>query len=213
MTDLCTKWTAYLDQQHRYPTGLIGQLIGKRMLRQHAPETTWSMELLDLQPNDRVLEIGFGAGQGLELALNRSPNGYVVGIDLSATMVRVAARRHAAARTRGHLSLLRGDMVALPFNDQHFDKVISIHTFYFWPEPHAVFLQLLPLLANSGRCIITFATAQTAPTGERGYWPLHDQVEVLVSKLNQATNISATLISGPDSRQFNNVAMVIEKLQ
>lgn len=55
MAALRTKWTAFLDQQHRYPTGLIGRLIGERMLRQHAPETTWSVDQLQGQPTDRVL--------------------------------------------------------------------------------------------------------------------------------------------------------------
>ena len=49
-------------------------------------------DLLDLQPTDHVLEIGSGAGRGLTLMLKHTPPGQVVGIDLSATMVQVAAR-------------------------------------------------------------------------------------------------------------------------
>ncbi|MEM8532047.1 MAG: class I SAM-dependent methyltransferase [Chloroflexota bacterium] len=212
MTGLCAKWSAYLDQQHRHPTGFIGQLIGERMLRQHAPETAWSIDLLDLQPTDHVLEIGFGAGRGLALMLERTPNGRVVGLDLSATMVQAAAKRNTVALTNGYLSLLRGDIVSLPFRTHRFDKIISVHTFYFWLEPSAIFLQLLPLLARGGRCVVTFATAQTELTGERVYWPLHDRANNIVGILNQTPGISATLISGPDSRQFNNVAVVVEKL-
>lgn len=212
MTDLSAKCSAYLDKQHRYPNGFIGRLIGERMLRQHALETTWSIELLDLQPTDRVLEIGFGAGRGLALILERTPNGQVVGVDLSATMVQSAARRNNTACTRGYLSLLRGDVAALPFNTPYFDKIMSIHTFYFWPDSYILLLQLLTLLVSGGRCVITFATAQTSSAGERIYWPLHDQANMLVSVLDQPPDISAMLISGPDSRQFNNVAIVVEKL-
>ena len=53
------RWTRYLDRQHEQPTGLIGELVAVRMRRQHAPETAWSVELLDVQPGDHVLEIGF----------------------------------------------------------------------------------------------------------------------------------------------------------
>ena len=176
------------------------------------PETTWSIELLNLKPTDRILEIGFGAGRGLALALQHSPQGHITGVDLSTTMLAAAARRNQAAYTAGQLSLLRADIVALPFQGQPFDKIVSVHTFYFWPQPHALFLQILPLLTAQGRCVITFATAQTRSTGERAYWSLHSQAETLVQQLRQQSDIRAELLFGPDSRQFNNVAIVVDKL-
>jgi SAM-dependent methyltransferase len=84
------KWSAYVDQQHRYPTGLIGRVIGERMRHQHTPETEWSIELLHIKPSDRVLEIGFGVGRGLALTLRQAIEGHVTGIDISATMIQAA---------------------------------------------------------------------------------------------------------------------------
>jgi SAM-dependent methyltransferase len=208
---LRAKWSTYLDQQHRYPTGLVGRWIGERMRRQHAPETQWSIALLNLRPSDRVLELGSGAGQGLALALKQRSHHQCVGMDLSPTMIQAAARRNRAALRQGQLSLLRGDMTALPFHGQHLDKIVSIHTFYFWPDPQAVFDQLVALLAPGGRCVTTFATARTEPRGERIYWPLHQQAQALVDELNQARALQVTIATGPDSRQFNNVAIVIDK--
>ena len=212
LTALSTKWSSYINQQHRHPHGLIGQFIGEQMLRQHKPETTWSIELLNLQPTDRILEIGSGAGRGLALALQQSPQGHIIGLDLSTTMVHAAARRNRAAHRAGHLSLLRGDIVALPFQDHHFDKIVSVHTFYFWPEPNALFGQILRLLRVGGRLVTTFATAHTVRSGKRQFWPLHDQAQMLLQDLQQQSNIRAGLLFGPDSRQFNNIAIVIDKL-
>jgi ubiquinone/menaquinone biosynthesis C-methylase UbiE len=212
LTTLRTKWSTYIDQQHRHPHGRIGQFIGERMRRQHMPETTWSIELLKLQPTDRILEIGFGAGRGLALALQQSRHGHVTGLDLSSTMIHVAARRNRAAYRSGHLTLLRGDIVALPFQHHRFDKIVSIHTFYFWPEPYARFGQILSVLRKGGRLVTTFATARTLRSGKREYWPLHDQAQALVHDLQQHCDIQAELVFGPDSRQFNNVAIVIDKL-
>ena len=211
MTALRTIWASYLDRQHQHPHGLIGQFVGEQMLRQHRSETTWSIELLNLQPTDRVLEIGFGAGRGLALALEHSPRGHITGVDLSTTMIQVAARRNRSARHAGLLSLLCGNIVALPFRGQRFNKIVSVHTFYFWTEPLALFEQILSLLTAPGRLVTTFATAQTHGTGEREYWPLHRQAETLVEQLQQQASIHAELRSGPDSRQFNNVAIVIDK--
>ena len=211
MTALTARWSAYLDRHHRYPTGLTGWLIGERMRRQHTPETLWSVDLLHIQPTDRVLEIGFGAGAGLALTLRQAIQGHVTGIDLSATMLRAASRRNRAALAQRQLTLLRGDIAQLPFRHQQFDKILSIHTFYFWPEPGAVCRQLLNLLAPGGRLVSTFATAHTTPSGERVYWPLQQRAEALVREIRRQAKVAAQLADGPDSRQYNNVAIVIDK--
>lgn len=200
-----------LDRHHRYPTGLIGELVAERMVSQHAPETTWSLGLLALQPNDRMLELGSGVGHALALALKQASAHHIIGMDLSATMVRSAARRNRVALAASQLSLLRADIGALPFQGQQFEKILSIHTFYFWPDQRLVFEQIIDLLATGGKSVTIFATAKTDPSGERVYWPLHEQAQTLVSEINQKAGIQASLLTGPDSRQFNNVAIVIEK--
>ena len=211
MTTLSARWSAYVDKQHRYPSGLIGWLIGERMRRQHAPETEWSVDLLQLQPTDRVLEIGFGVGRGLALSLQQAIQGRVTGIDLSVTMLQAAIRRNRTALAHGQLALLRGDIAHLPFGNQQFDKIVSIHTFYFWPDPGAICQQLIKLLAQGGRLVSTFATAHSLANGERVYWPLHQRAEALVREVQQQANVAAYLAYGPDSRQYNNVAIVIDK--
>jgi SAM-dependent methyltransferase len=211
MIALRAKWSAHVDQQHRHPKGVIGRVVGERMRHQHTPETEWSVELLQIKPSDQVLEIGFGVGRGLALALQQAIEGHVTGIDVSATMIQAAIQRNRAALVHGQLSLLRGDIATLPFGNQQFDKIFSIHTFYFWPDPSAICQQLINLLAHCGRVVSTFATAHTLPNRERVYWPLHERAEALVREVQQQTNIAATLAYGPDSRQYNNVAIVIDK--
>jgi ubiquinone/menaquinone biosynthesis C-methylase UbiE len=211
MTTVRAAWAAYIDRQHRYPNGLVGQIIGERMLRQHAPETEWSVGLLDIQPHDQILEIGFGAGRGLALALAQAQQGRVVGVDLSATMLRAAARRNRAAIERGRLALVRGNVAALPFGAERFNKLFSIHTFYFWPDPSLVCTRLISVLAQSGRLVSTFATARKLANGSWERWDMHRLAEELVKQLAQFPTITATLLDGPDSRAYNNVAIVIDK--
>lgn len=211
MIALPSKWTAFLDQQHRYPTGVVGRLIGKRMAQQHAPETQWSIDQLQLQPTDCVLELGCGAGRSLALAVQQTQQGRVIGIDLSATMIHAATRQNDAAVRAGRVALLRGDLSTLPVTNQHFDKIFSIHTFYFWPDPLGIFADLMRVLKDHGRLVTTFATGQLLSTGDWAYWPLHQQVEALVQELRQWNLTSVILQHGPNSRHYNNVAIVIEK--
>jgi ubiquinone/menaquinone biosynthesis C-methylase UbiE len=210
VTALRAQWTKVLDRQHRYPTGLIGQHIGERMVWQHAPETAWTIKLLDLQPADRVLELGFGAGQGLALAARHTYRGHITGIDLSATMIRVATRRNRGALRAGRMTLARGDVGALPVGAAQFNKIFSIHTLYFWPDPLQVFGDLLQILNPHGTIVVTLATGQRLATGEVTHWPLHSQAAALVTQLAQR-GIDAALQHGPDSRQYNNVAIVLRR--
>jgi SAM-dependent methyltransferase len=211
MHTLRAQWSSYIDRQHRFPTGLVGQLIGERMLRQHAPETAWGIELLNIQPADRILEIGFGAGRGLKLALAQAHQGHLTGVDLSPTMIRAAARRNRAAIERGRLLLLCGNLVALPFGEARFDKLFSLHTFYFWPDPRAVCTRLAGLLAYGGRLVSAFATARRLANGDWSYWEVHARAEALVEEFDRRPGLTARLLRGPDSRQFNNVAIVIDR--
>jgi len=165
MTVLRAKWSTYMDRQHRNPSGMIGQVIAERMRWQPAPETDWSVNLLHLQPTDRVLEIGFGAGRGLELVLAQSHQQGVTGMDLSPTIIRAAARRYRIAIEHDKLILVRGNIANLPFGEQQFDKLLSIHTFYFWPDPSAVCTQLIHILAHGGRLVSTCATARRLANG------------------------------------------------
>jgi ubiquinone/menaquinone biosynthesis C-methylase UbiE len=102
-----------LDGQHGHPTGFVGRMLGERMVRQHTPETTWTISLLDLKPEDQILELGFGAGRAIELVAAQAANGHVSGIDLSQEMVRAASRRNAQTIKAGRVALCHGDVTTV----------------------------------------------------------------------------------------------------
>lgn len=204
-------WTTTIDRQHRLPQGLLGQLVGEKMVRQHQPETDWTVKLLDLQTHDRALELGCGAGRGLVLAARATGLTLVAGMDLSPAMLRSAAHRLRRAGQRDRVRLVRGDLAMLPYADGSLDKIWSVHTFYFWADPEAVFADLLRALTPGGRIVVTLATGTVSRAGEDQFWPLHQQVAALVSRLNRGPEVTAEIRRGPNSRQFNNVAMVLRK--
>lgn len=205
---LAAIWSRLLDEQHRLPSGLLGPIIGRRMARQHRPETDWTVELLELRLHDRVLELGFGAGRALALAAPLVAPGLVIGLDRSWSMVRLARRRTRDAQRGAQPALLCGDLRTLPLAAHSVDKIWSIHTFYFWPEPLTLMQQLMRLLRPGGLLVVTLATGQLQPSGALTLWPLHAEVERLVQEL-RAQGGAATLFEGPYSRQYNNVAIVV----
>ncbi len=201
------------NQQYRSPSGIVGWLAGERMVRQHRPETAWTMNLLEIQPTDTVLEVGFGAGQGIKLAAEKASDGRVMGIDLSAVMVRVATRRNAQTVKAGRVALAQGNLTALPFEDQRFDKIMTIHTFYFWSEPSQALSELYRVLKPSGRVVITLSTGKINAQEEVEVWsPLQSALEEQVLPGMQREGFQVVRLErGPTSRQYTSVAVIGEK--
>lgn len=71
----------FIASQFRKPSGLLGRLIGNGMARGNEAEARWTIDLLDIRPHTRVLEIGSGPGVAIEYAAKQALQGHVSGID------------------------------------------------------------------------------------------------------------------------------------
>lgn len=146
-------WQKYIDGQYRQPTGPVGRWIGSKMARQHQPENRWTVNLLEVQPTNHILEVGFGPGIAIEQVASRAA--LVAGIDFSRTMVAAAKRRNAAAIRAGKVDLRYGDAASLPFSNEAFDKAYSIHSIYFWPDPLKALGEIYRVLKPGGLLALT----------------------------------------------------------
>jgi ubiquinone/menaquinone biosynthesis C-methylase UbiE len=201
-----TAWVEpLLGNQYRCPTGLLGQAVGNKMVRQHAPETAWTIALLDIKPADGVLEVGFGAGRAIELIAAQTPHGSVAGIDLSPTMVQASRRRNAQAIKARRVDLRQGTVEHLPFHDRQFDKLFSIHSLYFWPEPQRAIAEMARVLRPGGLLALTFSPGKV---DEQPNESVQKTVESLITAMQRLGFTSADLMSGPHSRQFQTAALV-----
>ncbi len=62
------------------PQGMLGRFGGIIMARMNQEFTYSVIDLLDIQPNDRVLEIGFGSGMGIQRLAELASTGYIAGL-------------------------------------------------------------------------------------------------------------------------------------
>ena len=142
--------------QAHHPRGAAGWVTAWEMALRpsNRQRSRWVVSLLDVQPADRVLEIGFGPGLAIA-ALARAGAGHVYGADHSGVMVRAAARRNAAAIRAGRVTLLRASADQLPpALDGPFDAILAINALAFWPEPAERLADLRRRLAPGGRVAI-----------------------------------------------------------
>jgi ubiquinone/menaquinone biosynthesis C-methylase UbiE len=145
----------FIARKFRNPTGFFGRVVGSAMARGNELAASWTVSLLDIQPNSHVLEVGFGPGVGIQYAAKKADKGLVAGIDASETMVQVAGKRNAAAIAAGNVDLKHGEISSLPYPDESFDLAFTIHCIYFWANPIEGVKELRRVLKSSGLLAIT----------------------------------------------------------
>lgn len=147
-----------LVAQFRQPTGTLGRLAGWTMA--HRPSNrqrnAFTIDLLELAPDDDVLEIGYGPGLAIELTSREIVDGTIVGFDHSQVMHEQASRRNATAVAAGKVQLVVGDVLEPPRPLPAFDKIYSVNVVQFWWEPERTFAELVRLLKPGGRIATTY---------------------------------------------------------
>jgi ubiquinone/menaquinone biosynthesis C-methylase UbiE len=138
--------------QFRRPTGLLGRLAGWIMANRpsNIERNRWTVDLLNVQPSDRVLEIGVGPGLAIAQVARLARQGRVVGIDHSALMIDRASRRNRPAIHAGLVDLRVGGLELLPQLGEVFDKVFSVNVLQFLPERTPVLRTIRSVLKPDG---------------------------------------------------------------
>lgn len=188
------------------------------MVRQHQPENAWSVSLLNVQPADHVLEVGFGPGVAIQLLASQAREGKIIGVDYSRTMVRVARRRNIQAVKAGRVDLRYGEATALPCADTLFDKALSIHTLYFWTQPVQALLELQRVLKPGGTLALTFMPRECWPDGAQDHQNgqhstiagVYTGTEV-VQLMREAGFTHAHVEAGPEQKPFREIAVLATK--
>lgn len=120
-----------------------------------------------LEPGERVLDVGSGAGMdSLVAAQMVGPEGSVTGVDMTAEMLG-KARRAAADMGVEHVEFVEGEVERLPFEDGSFDVVISNGVIDLVPDKDAVYGEIFRVLAPGGRIQVADVTIQN-PVSDEG---------------------------------------------
>ena len=114
------------------PQGEDGATMLKRMNESHSPVTCWALEHWQIAPEEELLDIGCGGGATL--------------------------KRMGEKITTGKMKVLEGSVEALPFADDGFDKIITVESFYFWPDPQENLKEVRRVLKEGGTFLLVADT-------------------------------------------------------
>lgn len=126
----------------------------------------WAIETLELDPNDKVLEVGCGHGVAVSLVCERlGPRGRITAIDRSEKMIGAARRRN-----RVHVEAGRAVLEAVALEDadlgaQRFDKVFAFNVAPFWLEPNEALGVVREHLAPSGALYVFWDARRQTESG------------------------------------------------
>ena len=140
------------------------------LLAEHSesPMRRSGLEKLNVQPGEKVLEIGPGTGHSLvSLAQAVGPTGKVYGLDLSEGMLSVAQANLQKAGFSERVELIAGDALHLPYASESLDAIFMSFTLELFdtPEIPMVLAECRRALRPGGR----IAVVGISKEGEGGF--------------------------------------------
>ena len=120
----------------------FGRLVRRRIER--------AIRHMNIGDTDRVLDLGIGTGVSLNFYPNR---GRIVGIDLSAGMLREARKKIEECRLT-HATVFQADALRLPFADDTFDHVFISHVISVVSDPFMLIREAQRVAKSDARIVI-----------------------------------------------------------
>jgi ubiquinone/menaquinone biosynthesis C-methylase UbiE len=151
---------------------------GEQMEEHHLNITEQTLRLMDLRPGERVLDLGCGAGWATRILarmVGDGPQGHgqVVGIDISDEMIR---RARGTSKEFDNTMFIWGSAEKIPWEENYFDKVLSVESFYYYPDQDRALHEIFRVMAPRGRLFILINLYKDNPYSLRWVDELNVQV-------------------------------------
>ena len=149
------------------PAGVVGWIAARL-----APVLLWPLfhvlfrkmgEMLDLQPDDEILDVACGSGLFLRKCAPRVRR--IAGIDLSEIQVRGARRRLRNRIASGMAEIILGDSADLPWEDNSF-TVVTSNCLGCCGDPQRSLQEMHRTLRPDGRAVLVFEPDSGKPRSD-----------------------------------------------
>ena len=159
------------------PSGALAYVLGHLWGWQHRKLTTWALELMNVQPTDRILDVGCGVGMALVRLQRAAAGGFVAGLAHSKTMAKQAARPNAARSPAR--AAVRAVRIGAAWADGVFDRV-CISDVLYWPDPARGVREACRVLKPGGQLAIVMEASKETPLVK---WAVRDNPRCAAARL------------------------------
>lgn len=149
---------AFLAAQLGFPSGCFGRLLVQFLNQNNQEMNNAILKLLDPQSSDLILEIGFGGGDLIHKIIGLSSPLLIVGVERSPEALKFCHQRFSNLINKGEIELDLGDVHRLTFPDEHFSKICTVNTIYFWENMTQALHECQRVLQPQGKLVIGYAS-------------------------------------------------------
>lgn len=154
---------------------------GEEMERHHLSIAEQTIRRMNLKPGERVLDLGCGVGWATRILARLvgdgdEGTGQVVGLDVSDEMI---SRARAASKDFENVIYVWGSAQQIPWQENFFDKVLSIESFYYYSDQERALAELFRVMAPNAMLYILINLYRDNPYSLRWVDELKVPVRVL----------------------------------
>ncbi len=140
----------------RNPKGFWGKMMIRSMNKGHYQVTGWGLEHIKIKDNFTILDVGCGGGKTVFRLNEMVPKGRVYGIDYSEVAVKKSKKLNKKEIKNNKVQIDNGSVSNLPYNDNMFDLVTAVETYYFWPDKVNDLKEIYRTLKLKGKILLIF---------------------------------------------------------
>lgn len=120
---------------------------GEEMREEHLHIAQKMLAQMEFAADDKILDVGCGAGWLCGLLAEKAPQGQVIGMDVSDEMIRRARQFYA---DRVNLMFIIAGVDDIPWHNNFFNQAVSVESAYYWPDPSRGLREIGRVLQPSG---------------------------------------------------------------
>ena len=150
-----------LTENAAKPSGFWGKMMIKAMNKGHSSLTDWGLSYIDIPLNSTLLDVGCGGGRTVSKLCRMVGNGKVYGIDYSELCVSKSKKLNQKNILCSKADIIKASVSLLPFDDEKFDVVTAVETYYFWPDKLEGLKEINRTLKHGGKILLIFEMLKT----------------------------------------------------